>query len=146
MRFQSGTYPGKTTEEVLLKFPDWAHWVANKNPDAKHSKAFLALAKKFKEKPFVVPCDGKCGELATRGTAYAGSPSLMFWCDDCSPTQSGASGSKLTEVRTIGDVLRHIRHTANGHRGFSRAIVRELAEAKGLPTRVGEKQALAFFV
>ena len=145
MRFQSGKRAGKTTEEVLLKFPDWALWNVNNYPDSKHSKEFVTLGKTFAAKPFTKRCDGGCGKLATRGTAYGGSPDLMFWCNHCSPTQNGASGSKLTVVRTIGDVLRHIGRTADGNRAYSRTIVRQLAEAKGLPTRVGEKHALAFF-
>jgi hypothetical protein len=145
MRFQSGKHPGKTTEEVLLKFPDWAFWNVNNYPDSKHSKEFETLGRKFAAKPFTKRCHGGCGKLATRGTAYAGSPNLMFWCNNCSPTQRGASGSKLTVVRTFDDVIRHIGHTANGNRAYSRNIVRQLAEAKGLPKRVGEKHALAFF-
>jgi hypothetical protein len=145
MRFQSGKYEGKTTEEILLKFPDWALWNVSNYPEAKHSKAFKELSDKFKVKPFTVPCDGGCGDTATRASAYRNSPSLMFWCDDCNPTQSGASSAKLTIVRTIGEALRHIGYTAEGNRDWSRKIVRALAEGKGLPQRVGEKAALAFF-
>lgn len=147
MRFQSGKYEGKTTEEVLLKYPDWARWNTRNYGEAKHSREFGALAKKFTAKPFVVDCaGGHCGKKATRASAYQGSGDLMFWCIDCSPSQSGAEPSKLKIVKTIGDVLDHVEFTMDANRGWARIMVRSLAEAKGLPKRVGEKQALAFFL
>ena len=105
--------PGKTTEEILLKFPDWARWNVKKHPDAKHSTHFVELAKKFASKPFVEPCEG-CKGKATRASAYRGSPELRFWCSQCSPSQTGAEPTKLTSVKTIVDVLRHIEQTASG--------------------------------
>src|ERR1700732_1276073 len=139
MRFQTGRYAGKTTEEVLLKFPDWARWNVHEYPGAKHSKHFRELAKKFTSKPFVEPCEG-CKGGVTRASAYRASPELRFWCDDCNPSQTGAEQAKLTTVRSMGDALRHIEETADGNRNWKRQIVRALAEAKGLPKRVGEKQ------
>src|SRR6266851_1089692 len=64
MRFQSGKFEGKTAEEVLLKFPDWAAWNVSNHPDAKHSQEFKKLSGKFNAKPFTVPCQGECGATA----------------------------------------------------------------------------------
>ncbi|MHB0769840.1 hypothetical protein ACYCVF_07495 [Bradyrhizobium sp. 1.29L] len=144
MRFQTGKFAGKTTQEVLLKFPDWARWNVKNFLDVKHSKHFGELAKKFTSKPFVERCEG-CNSEASYASAYRGSPSLRFWCDNCSPTQTGAEPAKLSRVKSMRDVLMHIEVTANGNRNWQRQIVRALAEAKGLPKRVGEKQAVAFF-
>jgi hypothetical protein len=144
MRFQSGKFAGKTTEEVLLKFPDWAAWNVRQYPDSKHSKVFKELWRTFDAKPFTAPCRS-CGEKATRASAYRGSPELMFWCDDCDPRSTGIESGKLRIVWTLGEVLEHVEITADGNRDWSRRIVRALAEAKGLPKRVGEKAALAFF-
>jgi hypothetical protein len=52
MRFQSGKFAGKTTEEIFLKFPDWAAWNISKHPHAKHSREFKQLRDKFNAKPF----------------------------------------------------------------------------------------------
>jgi hypothetical protein len=145
MEFKSGKNAGKTSEEVLLKKPDWARWYTQNYPEAPHSKEFRRLAKVFDEKPFTTKCDGACGKVATRASAYTCSPSLRFWCDDCSPTSQGASPHKLHVVNTLRDVMSHIEWSADGYRAWKRDIVRQLAEAKGLPKRVGKKQALAFF-
>jgi hypothetical protein len=144
MEFKSGKHAGKTTEEVLLKEPDFAQWYISKFPDAKHSKDLKRLIKEFDARPFTKECAG-CGGAATRASAYRGSPSLMFWCAECNPYSSGAGSGRLRMVSTVGDVLEHIDLTANGSRPYKRRIVRELAEGKGLPKRVGKKQAADFF-
>src|SRR4051812_207176 len=101
MEFKSGKHAGKTAEEVLFKSPDWARWNIRNHPEAAHSKEFVRLAKEFNAKPFTAKCDGNCGEVATRASAYSGSPSLMFWCDECNPISSGASSNKLAIVSTL---------------------------------------------
>src|SRR5271165_1178971 len=143
MRFKTGKHAGKTYEEVLLK-PDFARWYSRKFPDTDLSAAFQDLAKKVNEMPFTVQCR-HCANVARRASAYSGTPSLYFWCGDCDPMNSGARQGTLSIVRTMKDALDHVEHTAGGKRKYMRAIVRSLAEAKGLPKRVGEKQAIAFF-
>lgn len=129
---------------MFLKEPDFARWFSRKFKDTPVAAEFRELAKKFNAKPFTARCHG-CLSNATRASAYRGTPSLYFWCDNCKETGAGAIGDKLTIVRTIREALDHIEYTASGKRAYMRAIVRELAEAKGLPSRVGEKQALGFF-
>jgi hypothetical protein len=146
MRFQSGKHEGKTTEQVFLKFPDWAASNMWKHPDTKHSREFRQLRNKFDAKPLKVRCHGRCGKIATRASAYLSSPTLKVWCEDCNPDQSGSSTGKLTMVRTFDDAVDHIGRTARGNRHATRKIVRALAKAKGLPVRVGEKEAKGFFI
>jgi hypothetical protein len=143
MRFQSGKHAGKTLDEVLLKQPDFAQWYIRKYPDAPAAKEFDRLMRKFDAKPFTKKC--RCGKPATGASTYQNSPSLMFWCDECPPHSSGAERGKVAAVTSIRGVLGHIDWTADGYRAWKRDIVRKLAEGKGLPKRVGEQQALAFF-
>jgi len=82
--------------------------------------------------------------MATRATAYRNDFTLMFWCDDCDPYGSGARTGTLTILRTYEEALRHVDWTGNRRRDWKRKIIRKLAEAKGLPKRVGAKQAAAF--
>jgi hypothetical protein len=140
MRFKGGKRAGKTYEEVFLKKPDFARWYSRQFADTSAAAEFRELAKRFNAKPFTARCHG-CVSIATRASAYRGTPSLNFWCDNCKTTDAGAMGDKLAIVRTIREALDHVDYTASGKRVYMRAIVRELAEAKGLPTRVGEKQA-----
>lgn len=144
MRFISGKHAGLTLEEVLLKKPDFARWYTRKFADTSHAKEFARLANVFAGKPFTVKCEG-CGNTAALASAYRGSESLVFWCNSCDPYSMGANAGKLRVVRTIKDALDHIEVTAEGHRGLSRLVVKALARAKGLPKRVGEKQAVEFF-
>jgi hypothetical protein len=140
MRFKSGKHDGKTYEEVLLKQPDFAQWYMQKYPDTGVSKEFKRLISKFGAKPFTVKCY-LCKNLASRASTYSNNPDLMFFCDDHEPHQSGASKAKVQAVTRLEEVLQHIDWTADGHRGWKRRIVRGLAEGKGLPKRLGEKQA-----
>jgi hypothetical protein len=144
MRFQSGKFKDKTYEEVLLKHSDWVQWYMGKYPDSSVARKFVQLIRKFDKKPFVAKCEG-CSRPATRASVYRNSPSLMFWCHKCQPHSSGAEKSKVQAVTTLQEVLDHIDQTANGVRAWKRKIVRQLAEGKGLPKKVGEKSAATFF-
>ena len=143
MEFKSGKRQGKTTEEVLLKEPDFAEMCIAEYPDAPHSRAFARLVTRFDEKAYVKKC--RCKKLATRASAYFGSASLMFWCDECDPYAAGAIDGKLRQIETLEEGLDHINWTARGNRALKRSLVRSLAEAKGLPKRVGRLQAMEFF-
>jgi hypothetical protein len=151
MEIRSGKHEGKTTEELALKQqlalkqPDYAQWFIANVKASKVSDAFRSHFAAFDAKPFTAKCDGGCGRRARYGTTYTGAPTLYFWCDQCRPYSRGATSGKLQEVRTVRDVLGHIDHTMGGSRTWKRDIVRQLAEAKGLPKRVGKAQALAFF-
>jgi hypothetical protein len=145
MHLKSGAHAGKTTEELLLKQPDWAQWMVGKYPDSPITKSFRALAKKFDARQFLEKCV-RCGKAATRATAYRKTGTgLMFWCDGCDPYGSGAERGTLTVIKTFGDALRHVDMTCNGVRSEKRTIIKELARGKGLPKRVGETQAAEFF-
>ena len=69
----------------------------------------------------------------------------MFWCDECNPHNSGATSGKLHIVKTVRDALAHIDSSVSGNKKLWKSyIIRELAEGKGLPKRVGRKQLLSF--
>jgi hypothetical protein len=50
MRFNSGRHEGKTTEEVLLKRPDFAQWTIERYPESPHGQAFIRLTQEFDHK------------------------------------------------------------------------------------------------
>ena len=64
MEFKTGKHEGQTTEEVLIKEPDFAQWLIGEHPDSPHAKAFKARMRDFDAKPFTEKC--KCGRKATR--------------------------------------------------------------------------------
>jgi hypothetical protein len=104
------------------------------------------LIRIFDAKPLVKPCLGTgCGRLATRGCVYRGGTSLTWWCDDCDPYQHGAERDKLLVIVSFGDAIDYVSWYCGDTRSSMRAVVKELAKAKGLPDRVGEREALAIF-
>jgi hypothetical protein len=145
MLIKSGRHAGTTTEELLLKQPDWAQWMVERYADTPIGRSFRGLARNFDAKQFTEECSG-CGEAATRATVCRRTGgSLMFWCDDCDVYRSGARQGTLTVIDTFWDALHHVDRTCDGNRSEKRSIIRELARGKGLPKRVGEAQAVEFF-
>ena len=68
----------------------------------------------------------------------------MWCCENCDPYQMGARDRKLSMIKTYYDaLLHHIQfHTP---KSFLKDLVRTMAMEKGLPKRVGEKEAEEFF-
>jgi hypothetical protein len=145
MRFKSGKHEGMITEQVALTEPHFAQWTIEQYPESPHGQEFIRHWRDFDDKPFTEDCHGECGRKATRASAYRGGPSLFFWCNKCSPSSTGAHSGKLTTIHTVSELLQHVDWSAGGNRALKTRLVRQLAEAKGLPKRVGEAQALEFF-
>jgi len=144
MILKSGRHADKSTEYVFLRHGNDASYIMANYADGPVGKEYLRLSRKFDAKPFEVQCY-QCANTATRASAYRGSPSLMFWCDDCDPYSQGASRGKLVIVRTYLEAVRHIDFTCQGYRAWKDMIIKELAGAKGCPARLSQKAAIAFF-
>ena len=69
---------------------------------------------------------------------------MQYWCDDCNSYSAGASPGKLQEICGYLDAVQYALNWC-GPKGFSEIVVRDLAEAKGLPERAGVAQIRAFF-
>jgi hypothetical protein len=132
-----------TTEEVSLTKPDLAQWMIGQYPESPHGQAFIRHTRDFDNKAFSEDCHRKCGRKATCATVCGDSSWLYFWCDECDPLSTGARRVRI--IYTLSQLLQHVDLSAGGTRALKRRLVRQLAEAKGLPKRVGEKQALEFF-
>jgi hypothetical protein len=144
MQITSGKHDGKTSQILVLNYPDYAKWYRREYPTAKLGKAISEHIGSLNSKSFSVKCNG-CSGQATKATAYFNNHDLIFWCDECDPYSMGAVRGKLNVIRTYQDAVGHIEHTANGNKNFMKLIVRSLAMAKGLPSRVTAVNAEAFF-
>lgn len=145
MIIQSGKHKGKTAALVILKYPDWVEWLIAKHPENSLVAEFRRLIEIMNKKPFIENCRS-CEKLAVRASAYRNTPDdLYLWCDTCDPYGTGANHGKLYIVTTFNSALEHVNYTCEGRRSDKRIIIRELAQAKGLPERVGASQAAAFF-
>lgn len=144
MEMASGKHKGKTTAEILLKEPDYAIWYMGELPETPAAKDLKRLQKIFDEKPLTAKCDS-CGGKAVRVSGYRGGDSLYFWCAECNPASSGAEAHKLRyPINTYREVLAHVDLTRGGA-FIKKAIVRSLAEAKGLTKPLSKKKLESFF-
>jgi hypothetical protein len=68
----------------------------------------------------------------------------LWWCDDCDPYQMGAREGKLSSIKTYQDaILLHLQFRTP--KGFLKDLVKIIAIGKGLPRRVGQKDAEEIF-
>jgi len=150
MYLKFGKYSDKSVEMIVLKDPAYIAWIlTERNP-----KGRLAIVKGevqrliriFDAKPFLRDCQGSgCTNPATRLTVYSDNVyHPMWWCDDCNPYQKGARDGKLSLIRTYCDALLHHMNYCTP-KTFLKDLVKAMAVEKGLPKRVGVKEAEEFF-
>lgn len=150
MYLKFGKNSNKSVEITILKDPAYILWILTvRNPNGRLAivkPEVQRLIRIFDAKPFSRNCQGReCTKPATRLTVYADNVyAPMWWCDDCDPYQMGARDGKLSTVKTYQDAcLHHIQfHTP---KTFLKDLVKTIAVEKGLPRRVGEKEAERFF-
>lgn len=148
MAITFGKHKGTTEEIAVFRWPDYVSWVlAQPNPTG----PMIPLAARFRtlidavdRKPFLKRCHG-CGKPATRFSLYRNDVSPYWWCNDCDPYSSGAIEGRLSVGRSYRDALNHVKYTCGNTATQARAVIRTLAEAKGLPKRLSAKAAVGFF-
>jgi hypothetical protein len=140
---------GKSVELAVLRQPDYIAWMLDQPSPSGRMQAVVAevnrLIPLFDAKPIVERCRGNCSNRATRFSVYQGGFDAWPWCDSCDPHSQGASTGRLSILRTYREALRQVAFFNAGRREDYRDLLKSMAEAKGLPARVGEKQAAAFF-
>jgi hypothetical protein len=146
-----GKYAGKPLELLVLKEPGYVAWILKQQSAAGRMKSVQIEAKRlialFNAKPFLKDCFGQSHgpRKATRCSVYGSSVNAPYWwCSTCNPYESGAAPGKLQSVATYESALRHVDFFYGGRGADYKSLIRALAEAKGLPSRVGEKQAKVF--
>jgi hypothetical protein len=145
MLIETGRHALRTTQLVVLKRPDRVQWLLRNYPDNKLVPDFELLIEIFDLKPLLETCY-RCERQAVCASVACGTGrGLHFWCDHCNPYGTGARSGSLGVVHTFEDALRHADRTCEARRRAKRDLVKGLARAKGLPARVGARQAEAFF-
>jgi len=145
-----GPHASNSVELLVLKEPDDVVWMLGQTAKSGYFAAaqreILRLIRRFDEKAFIVPCQTpECGNRVTRCTVYHGAVWPRWWCDDCDPFCLGASADKLWILKGYADAVNYVHAACGGRKASLKALVKEMAQAKGLPARVGEAQAPAFF-
>jgi hypothetical protein len=144
-----GKHKGKSIELLVLKEPDYVKWVIEKQdvtgPLFTIKKEAERLITIFDDRAFLVKCMHCKNKLATRVSLYQNSSNLYWWCEKCDPYSHGATVGKLSFAHTYKQLLNHVNYSCGGSKSDYHTIIREMAELKGLPKRVGKKQAEEFF-
>lgn len=151
MIIQFGKYRDELVQTIVLKNPDYTRWIISQNNATGQMKVvqieIMRLIAIFDKKALNTKCAGKnCNKAATKATVYLNNLAPHWWCDNCNPYQLGANSGKIQEIKTYLQALTHVDIYCNGNKTDKKNIIRRLAQAKGLPTRVGNKQAEEFFV
>jgi len=146
-----GKHAAMSVEMLVLKQPDYVRWVLEQATPSGRMRVVQQecqrLIFRFNAKPLVKRCSGNgCTQGATRASVYKDNLTPVWWCDVCDPCQMGADAGKLQIVRTYQDAIIQVDSYCVGNRSDLKYLVKALAQAKGLPSRVGEAQAQAFFV
>lgn len=145
MVLRYGPHAGKSTELVVLKFPDWVQFYIQNNRNSRVGGELVSLIRRFDELEFAKKCF-QCKSRATRSSLYAGNAEdAMYWCDECDPYSLAAPQGKLVLITKYNEALGFVANRCGDKRGEKRDVIRRLAEAKGLPKRLGEKSAAQFF-
>lgn len=150
MNITFGKQKGKTVENLVLKEPEYIHWMLGVNATGallriqEHANLLISM---FNSKPLLRRCAGSnCQAAASRVTVYMDNIfSPYWWCDNCDPYQQGANEGKLHVIRTYEDALNHVALYCRGRKEDFREIIKMLAVTKGLPARSGNKECDAFF-
>jgi len=145
-----GKHKGKSVATLVLKEPSYIFWVlCQKDPGgplARVKAESKRLIQIFNSKPFTEKRCYGCKIQATRCTVYSSNVyGPMWWCNKCDPYQTGALTGKLESISAYIDALHHCDLYCSTKESMKNLIM-TLAKAKGLPKRVGEKQANNFFM
>ena len=139
-------------ELLVLKEPRYIQWLLGQQAAQGEMKRAQAEARRlirlFDAKPFLKECFGSTppAHLAERCSVYGNVVDAPYWwCNNCNPYQSGADAGKLQVISTYEGALNHVSFFCGNRSRDYKALIKELAEAKGLPKRVSKAQAATFF-
>jgi hypothetical protein len=148
-----GPREGMLIESVIVRYPDFIFWLAERDPNPGFEKLYTYIEKRvetFDAKPFDhAQCSGRiagqpCTRAVKRFSLYRGSGILNFWCHLCDPLQLGGNETKIEILNKYYDGLSFLE-VSGATRDQMRKFVRRLAEAKGLAGNVTDRAVLKFF-
>lgn len=150
MRISFGKHDGKSIEAMVLKEPAYVDWMLRSQNPSSHMAAACEEAQRligiFNAKRILRPCTSRdCGNAGARFSVYQENVDLVPWCAGCDPYDLGARSGKLAVIQSYDQAIQYVKSWCSARDGDMRKIIREMASAKGLPSRVGDTQAEEFF-
>lgn len=150
MKIGFGKHSDKSVAVLVLKEPGYISWaLSQENPNgplARVKGEAQRLISIFDSKPVQKQCCGcSCTNQATRCSVYRYNVCQPFWwCDACDPYQTFAAQGTLSTIKTFRNAVDFCASPGTIRKDLKNLIV-TMAQAKGLPKRVTEAQAAAFF-
>lgn len=141
---------GKSVEFLVLKEPSYVKWVLGSDditgPLLLVKNEILRLINIFDKKAIINKCaGGDCYKGATRASLYKDNTRLMWWCDDCNPDPILILNGRIRLISSYREALSLVERYCEGRKSDYQVLIRDLAQAKGLSKRVGEKTIQTFF-
>jgi hypothetical protein len=150
MKLTFGKNKGKLIERVMIDDAGYVAWMLAEAPSPS-SPLFVArkhvgkCIERFDSVAMVESCWGEhCGRLAVRASVRFPSPSPMFWCASCDPSENGGDTGRLQIIKRYRTALRYAG-SVGGTKLDYQHLLRPLAAAKGLHPPRTEARLLAFF-
>jgi hypothetical protein len=149
MQITFGEHKGKSAEMIVLREPQYVHWILNQKatgPLAVLKVTVQKLISVLDKKTYQKPCMGKgCDSPAIGFSVYGENLSPHWWCASCNPYQLGANEGKLSFITTYERALDYVKFFCKGRKGDFKALIKTMTLAKGLPVRLSYQQAVGFF-
>jgi hypothetical protein len=133
---------GNTTPETAFLFrPSYAEGVLVNREPSRLRAEFERVRHNFDSKAFVTRCGRTgCGRTASIAMAFSGSAEVLFFCVGCAPDPLlGRQRGGLSDVSSFDAAMNHVNQTCGKTKaGIKSKLVRELARAKGIGSRLTE--------
>lgn len=139
-----------SAEAMVIRDPDEVRKVLTRVPQtdgfARYQDELADAVRRFDAVRFEVRCQAEgCKRRAKWASVYKQTPRCRWWCKRCDPCEGGVAPDKLAAIRTYADAMYYVAAHCNGRAADLKALVRELARAKGLPDRATEAAIIALF-
>ena len=138
-------------ELLMLKNPKYVRWILHFKGiyghyvDAKEEE-IPHLMNLFDSKPILKKCFKKdCNNMPTRFAINEYNGAVCCFCDSCKIDNEGGTYSWSNPIHTYNEALNYARYHGGNTKTSFKYLITKMAEAKGLPKRVGEKEAMRFF-
>lgn len=139
---------GKHLEQVMFIDPYYIEWMLSlTNPNDAlvfYTGEVWKLMAIFDNKSYIKKCN-KCTSLANRYSLIIGSRSIMYWCNECDYTNTGGEPNSIICIKTYFETLRFIKKNTPGRKSDFKAIITNIAKAKGLNKVTDKLCCLDFF-
>ena len=136
MRLRFGRYAGMTTEALVLRRPDYVVWMLREAPDGVVGREFAHLIERYDARV--------CGRIDGGVRLAPPNQPCLVAADPTKAETLVACG--LSRIDGFWDAVAHVDRTVvRRRRQALRRLVRNVAIAAGMPRRITDRVAFAFF-